>query len=112
MRLFLFIPLLLIPLEAEPSEVTPQILSGTVTPEMVKTVFGQQSVLSIHPELGSAHRIFPENDHYNQIADVVERSKQYIEDSPHIFRTGSEESELIIHENRYTHLPIPDRLSL
>ncbi len=53
MRLFLFIPLLLIPLEAEPSEVTPQILSGTVTPEMVKTVFGQQSVLSIHPELGS-----------------------------------------------------------
>lgn len=100
MRLFLFIPLLLIPLGVEPSEVSPQILSGTVTPEMVKTVFGQQSVLSIHPELGSAHRIFPENDHYNHIPDVVERSKQYIEGSPHIFRTGSEESELIIHENK------------
>ena len=89
---------LLIILRADNSELSTPAHYGPVSAVRIQSEFGEQSIISTDPALGSAHRIFPQNDTHSQEADLIQRSIKYIKDSPDIFRTPADEIKLEIQE--------------
>ena len=89
---------LLIILRADNSELSTPAHYGPVSAVRIQSEFGEQSIISTDPALGSAHRIFPQNDTHSQEADLFQRSIKYIKDSPDIFRTPADEIKLEIQE--------------
>ena len=86
---------LLIILRADNSELSTPAHYGPVSAVRIQSEFGEQSIISTDPALGSAHRIFPQNDTHSQETDLFQRSIKYIKDSPDIFRTPAANHGLI-----------------
>jgi Zn-dependent metalloprotease len=97
-NLLLFI--LIVSLQGTNTELNAPDHFGTVSNAMVHSVFGDQSIILLDHELGSAHRVFPENDPYKDHINLLERTKKYIADSPEIFRNQVNEIKLEVFEKR------------
>ena len=89
---------LLIILRADNSELSIPALYCPVLAVRIQSEFGEQSIISIDPALGSAHRNFPQKYPHSHQADLFQRSINYIMDSPDIFRTPADEIKLEVQE--------------
>ena len=103
MKNILLILILLLPLRGSSSELSKPDHYGPVSIKSVKVEFGEESIIHFDDELGSAHRIIPQNDPHDQELDFQRRSIKYIDENPDIFRTPEDEIKLEVHE-KYGHV--------
>ena len=98
MKNTILILFLLFSLRGANSELSPPSQYGPVKAASVQSKFGEQSIVTLNDDLGSAHRVFPQNDPYKQELEFLNRSIKYINDSPEIFRTLAVETKLEVHK--------------
>lgn len=103
MKIIFLILFLLIPISGADSEVSTPNHFGPVSSARIKAEFGEKSIIHLDDELGSAHRIIPQNDPHDQELNFQRRSIKYISENPDIFRTPGDEIKLAVHE-KYGHV--------